>query len=146
MLSGSTISTPVDHFLLHRPLSWWWQLWPVNPPSGGSRGLASGLLGSGALLIVLLSDHKGWAFGIPWISAANHLTNRARDSSLPWVRSRSDVVVGLGRVLAKKLSSNSLARESKDEMDEGFRRLHHIRARPLSVVGKARHINVSKVS
>ncbi|RWW73470.1 hypothetical protein BHE74_00018655 [Ensete ventricosum] len=42
--------------------------------------------------------------------------------------------VGLGRELAKNLSSNSLASESKEEMDDGPSRLYHIRAGPLRVV------------
>ncbi|RZR78561.1 hypothetical protein BHM03_00003980 [Ensete ventricosum] len=64
----------------------------------------------------------------------------------------SEAVVGLGRELAKefelamKLSSNSLARWSKDEMEDDFSWLYHIRAGPLRVVGKVRHIKTSKVS
>ncbi|RRT39573.1 hypothetical protein B296_00045486 [Ensete ventricosum] len=88
----------------------------------------------------------GWASGIPWTSAANRPTNRARGSSLPCVRPRSNVVVTLGRELARKLSLNSLARESTEEMDDSLSRLYHIRAGPLRVVGKAWHIRESEVS
>ncbi|RRT37331.1 hypothetical protein B296_00047250 [Ensete ventricosum] len=42
-------------------------------------------------------------------------------------------VVGFGRELARKWSSNSLASKSKEEMDDGLSRLYHIRARPLRV-------------
>ncbi|RZS12147.1 hypothetical protein BHM03_00043545 [Ensete ventricosum] len=57
-------------------------------------------------------------------------------SSLPCVRPSSEAAVGLGRELAMKLSSNSLVRWSKDEMEDDFSRLYHIRAGPLWVVGK----------
>ncbi|RWV89039.1 hypothetical protein GW17_00048835 [Ensete ventricosum] len=62
-----------------------------------------------------------------------------------WSRSR-DVVVGLRRELTKMLSSNSFASESKEEMNDDRSRLYHIRAGPLTVVRKARHIRASKVS
>ncbi|RRT49922.1 hypothetical protein B296_00050788 [Ensete ventricosum] len=45
-----------------------------------------------------------------------------------------------------KLSSNSFTSESKEEMDDGLSRLYHIRAEPLRVVGKARHIRESEVA
>ncbi|RRT74528.1 hypothetical protein B296_00018204 [Ensete ventricosum] len=76
----------------------------------------------------------------------NLSTNWASGSLLPYVRPSSEAVVGLRRELAMKLSSNSLARWSKDEMEDDFNRLYHIRAGPLRVVGKARHINASEVS
>ncbi|RWW71377.1 hypothetical protein BHE74_00020887 [Ensete ventricosum] len=47
-----------------------------------------------------------------------------------------EAIVGLGQELAMKLSSNSLAKWLKDEMEDGFNRLYHIRAGPLRVVGK----------
>ncbi|RWW61174.1 hypothetical protein BHE74_00031781 [Ensete ventricosum] len=123
----------------------WGQFWPISSPSEGSQGLSSGLEPRRS------EPHKeiasdGWASGIPWTSAANRPTNRARVSSLPCVRPRSNVVVTLGRELARKLSLNSLARESTEEMDDGLSRLYHIRARPLRVVGKAWHIRESEVS
>ncbi|RWV90946.1 hypothetical protein GW17_00046810 [Ensete ventricosum] len=58
---------------------------------------------------------------------------------------RSDTVVGFGRELAIKLSSNSFARELNEEMDDGLSRLYHILAGPLRVVGKAQHISGSEV-
>ncbi|RWW01593.1 hypothetical protein GW17_00035358 [Ensete ventricosum] len=76
---------------------------------------------------------EGWASGIPRISAIKRPTNWVRGSSLPWVRPRSDAVVGLGRELARKLSSNSLASESKEGIDYGLSRLYHIWAMPLRV-------------
>ncbi|RWW31784.1 hypothetical protein GW17_00003579 [Ensete ventricosum] len=89
---------------------------------------------------------EGWASGISRSSAANRLMNRASGSSLPCVRPRSDAAVGLERELTRKLSSNSFARESKEEMDDGLSRLYHIRVGPLRVVGKAWHISESEVS
>ncbi|RRT49686.1 hypothetical protein B296_00050452 [Ensete ventricosum] len=52
------------------------------------------------------------------------------------VRPSSETTVGLGQELAMKLSSNSLAKWSKDEMEDGFNRLYHIRADPWRVVEK----------
>ncbi|RWV78018.1 hypothetical protein GW17_00061082 [Ensete ventricosum] len=49
-------------------------------------------------------------------------------------RLRSDAVVGLKWELAKKLSSNSLASESKEEIDAGLSRQYHIQAGPLGVL------------
>ncbi|RRT75521.1 hypothetical protein B296_00031153 [Ensete ventricosum] len=49
---------------------------------------------------------------------------------------RSDATVGLEQELAKKLSLNSFARESKKEIDDELSRMYHIRARPLRVVGR----------
>ncbi|RWV99053.1 hypothetical protein GW17_00038065 [Ensete ventricosum] len=43
---------------------------------------------------------EGWASSIPRTLAANRLTNWASGSSLPYVRPRSDAVVGLGWELA----------------------------------------------
>ncbi|RWW83472.1 hypothetical protein BHE74_00008018 [Ensete ventricosum] len=93
-----------------------------------------------------LITSEGWASGISRSSAANRLMNRASGSSLPCVRPRSDAAVGLERELTRKLSSNSFARESKEEMDDGLSRLYHIRVGPLRVVGKAWHISESEVS
>ncbi|RRT86156.1 hypothetical protein B296_00003609 [Ensete ventricosum] len=47
-----------------------------------------------------------------------------------------EATVGLGQELAMKLSSNSLAKWSKDEMEDDFNWLYHIRVGPLRVVGK----------
>ncbi|RWW62633.1 hypothetical protein BHE74_00030243 [Ensete ventricosum] len=57
-----------------------------------------------------------------------------------------EAAVGLRQELAMKLSSNSLANWSKDEMEDDFLQLYHIRAGPRSVVGKVRHISASEVS
>ncbi|RWV76796.1 hypothetical protein GW17_00062482 [Ensete ventricosum] len=62
------------------------------------------------------------------------------------LKPRSDATVGFGWELVIKLSSNSFARESKEEMDDDLSRLYHILAGPLRVVGKARHISGSDVS
>ncbi|RWV77374.1 hypothetical protein GW17_00061807 [Ensete ventricosum] len=80
------------------------------------------------------------------ISVENLLMNWASGSSFPCVRPSSEATVGLGQELAMKLSSNSLANRSKDEMEDGFIRLYHIRAGPRSVMGKVRHISTSEVS
>ncbi|RWW42754.1 hypothetical protein BHE74_00051662 [Ensete ventricosum] len=48
-------------------------------------------------------------------------------------------------VLAMKLSSNFFVRESKEETNDGLSRLYHIRAGPLRVVGKARHMRETEV-
>ncbi|RWW59316.1 hypothetical protein BHE74_00033759 [Ensete ventricosum] len=88
---------------------------------------------------------EGCASGTPRISAAKRPTNWPRDSSLPWVRLRSEVAVGLGWTLVKKFSSNSFASRSNDEIEDGLSRLYHIRAGPLRVVGKARHISAFEV-
>ncbi|RWW67253.1 hypothetical protein BHE74_00025313 [Ensete ventricosum] len=75
-------------------------------------------------------------------SATNLPMNWVSGSSLPYAKPSSEAIVGLGRELAKefelamKLSSNSLARWSKDEMEDDFSWLYHIRAGPLRVVGK----------
>ncbi|RZR97926.1 hypothetical protein BHM03_00027205 [Ensete ventricosum] len=82
---------------------------------------------------------EGYASGTPRIFIAKCLTNWVRDSSLPWVRPRSETAVGLRRVFAKKFSSN-------DEIEDGLSRLYHIRAGPLKVVRKAQHISISEVS
>ncbi|RWV87121.1 hypothetical protein GW17_00050920 [Ensete ventricosum] len=128
----------------------------MNPVNVDVTGSISGTIDSGHSINDQKnregrSPHKeiasdGWASGIPWTSAANRPTNRARVSSLPCVRPRSNVVVTLGRELARKLSLNSLARESTEEMDDGLSRLYHIRVGPLRVVGKAWHIRESEVS
>ncbi|RWW55452.1 hypothetical protein BHE74_00037911 [Ensete ventricosum] len=81
---------------------------------------------------------EGCASGIARVSAGNRLTNWASGSSLPWVMPRSEAAVGFGRVLARKFCSSSLASWSKEKMDAGLRRLYHIRAGPLKVVGKTR--------
>ncbi|RZS17268.1 hypothetical protein BHM03_00049390 [Ensete ventricosum] len=44
------------------------------------------------------------------------------------------------------LSSNSLTNWSKDEMEDDFIRLYHIRVGPRSVMGKVWHISASEVS
>ncbi|RRT78798.1 hypothetical protein B296_00026534 [Ensete ventricosum] len=92
------------------------------------------------------SPSEGYASGILWTFATNLPMNWASGSSLPYVRSSSEAAVGLGRELAMKMGSNSLARWSKDKMEDGFSRLYHIRAGPLRVVGKARHIKALEVS
>ncbi|RWW79628.1 hypothetical protein BHE74_00012074 [Ensete ventricosum] len=89
---------------------------------------------------------EGCVSGTPRISTANRPTNWAKDSSLPWLKSRSEAAVGLSRALPKKFSSNSFVSWSNDEIKDDLSRLYHIRARPLRVVGKARHISVFKVS
>ncbi|RZS11185.1 hypothetical protein BHM03_00042494 [Ensete ventricosum] len=66
--------------------------------------------------------------------------------AVPCIKPRSDAAIGLGRVLTMKLSLNSFIRESKEEMDDGLSRLYHIRAGPLRVVRKARHMRESEVS
>ncbi|RWV96958.1 hypothetical protein GW17_00040286 [Ensete ventricosum] len=63
-----------------------------------------------------------------------------------WSGSRSNAIVGLGREFIRKLSLNSFASESKEEMDDGLSWLYHIWAEPLKVVGKARRIKESEVS
>ncbi|RRT83646.1 hypothetical protein B296_00003851 [Ensete ventricosum] len=59
---------------------------------------------------------------------------------------RSATAYGFGLALVKKMNLNSLASWLKDEVERGFNRLYHIRARPLRVVGKAQHINMLDVS
>ncbi|RZS10766.1 hypothetical protein BHM03_00042035 [Ensete ventricosum] len=59
---------------------------------------------------------------------------------------RTDEAVSLRRELARKLSSNSLASESKEEMDDGLSRLSYIQVGPLRVVGKAQHNRASELS
>ncbi|RWW59840.1 hypothetical protein BHE74_00033222 [Ensete ventricosum] len=76
----------------------------------------------------------------------NLYLSRVKGLSLPCVKTRSDTTVGLRRELAMKLSSNSFARESKEEMDDGLSQLYHIRVGPPRVVGKVRHIRESEVS
>ncbi|RRT82094.1 hypothetical protein B296_00004633 [Ensete ventricosum] len=88
---------------------------------------------------------EGWASGIPRISAIKRPTNWVRGLSLPWVRPRSDAVVGLGRELARKLSSNSLASESKEGIDYGLSRLYHIWGMPLRVLGSTSQESPSQV-
>ncbi|RWW09999.1 hypothetical protein GW17_00026486 [Ensete ventricosum] len=83
---------------------------------------------------------EGCASGILQTPAANLPTNWVSGSSLPCARPSSGAAVGLGRELAMKLSSNFLGRWSKDEMEDGFSQPYHIRASPMRVVGKARHI------
>lgn len=46
---------------------------------------------------------------------------------------------GLGRMLAKKLCSNSLASWSKDNTKAGCSQLNHVHAGPLKVVGNAQN-------
>ncbi|RRT42708.1 hypothetical protein B296_00056928 [Ensete ventricosum] len=70
--------------------------------------------------------------------------NWASGLSFPCVRPCSKAAVGLGQELAMKLSLNSLANWSKDEMEDDFIRLYHIRAGPRSVVGKVRQISASE--
>ncbi|RZS27413.1 hypothetical protein BHM03_00060868 [Ensete ventricosum] len=53
------------------------------------------------------------------------------------LKPRSNAMVGFGWELVIKLSSNSFARESKEEMDDDLSQLYHILAGPLRVVGKA---------
>ncbi|RWW88785.1 hypothetical protein BHE74_00002321 [Ensete ventricosum] len=89
---------------------------------------------------------EGCASGIARDSVANLLTNCARGSSLPWAMSRSEAIVGLGRALARKFCSSSLASWSKEIMVVGWRRSYHTRAGPLKVVGKTRHISASDES
>ncbi|RWW87392.1 hypothetical protein BHE74_00003783 [Ensete ventricosum] len=69
---------------------------------------------------------QGCVSGILQTSVVNLSTNWASGSSLPYMRPSSEAAVGLGRELAMKLSSNSLARWLKDEMEDGFNRLYHI--------------------
>ncbi|RWW12488.1 hypothetical protein GW17_00023844 [Ensete ventricosum] len=71
---------------------------------------------------------EGCASGTPRISAV-------RDSSLPWVRPRSEATVGLGQGLAKKFSSNSFASKSNDEIEDGLSQIYHIRVEPLKSTG-----------
>ncbi|RZR99199.1 hypothetical protein BHM03_00028699 [Ensete ventricosum] len=71
---------------------------------------------------------EGCASGTPRISAV-------RDSSLPWVRPRSEAAVGLGQGLAKKFSSNSFASKSNDEIEDGLSQIYHIRVEPLKSTG-----------
>ncbi|RWV93182.1 hypothetical protein BHE74_00058532 [Ensete ventricosum] len=59
---------------------------------------------------------------------------------------RSEVTVGLGRALARKFCSNSLASWSKEKMEAGPSRLYHIRAGPMKVVAKTRHMSASDES
>ncbi|RRT59720.1 hypothetical protein B296_00008208 [Ensete ventricosum] len=80
---------------------------------------------------------------------------RCRHDLLPYMSLRCHVIVrallrsmaadGLGRVLANKLSSNSLVSLSKDETEDGLNLLYHIRAGPQRVVGKARHVIASEL-
>ncbi|RWW28168.1 hypothetical protein GW17_00007374 [Ensete ventricosum] len=88
----------------------------------------------------------GWRSGIPWTCDVNRPTNWERGSSLPWAIPRREAVVGLGRALAKKFSSNSLVSKSNEGIDAGLRREYQVLADPLRVVGKARHISASEVS
>ncbi|RWW77265.1 hypothetical protein BHE74_00014578 [Ensete ventricosum] len=71
--------------------------------------------------------------------------NWARGLSPPSIRLRTDATVGFGRELARKLSSNSFASESKEEMDDGLSRLYHIWVGSHRVVGKAWHIREFEV-
>ncbi|RZR98942.1 hypothetical protein BHM03_00028396 [Ensete ventricosum] len=89
---------------------------------------------------------EGCASRIAHDSVANLLMNCVRGSSLPWAMLRSEVVVGLGRALTWKFCSSSLASWSKEIMVVGWRRSYHIRAGPLKVVGKTRHIIASDES
>ncbi|RRT64594.1 hypothetical protein B296_00016280 [Ensete ventricosum] len=89
---------------------------------------------------------EGWMVGTPRTCEANCPTNWERDSSFPWANPRREAVVGFGRALAKKCSSNSFANKSNEDIEAGCRRQHHVLADPLRVVGKARHINASDVS
>ncbi|RRT39197.1 hypothetical protein B296_00055713 [Ensete ventricosum] len=59
---------------------------------------------------------------------------------------RSEVAVGLGRALARKFCSNSLASWSKEKMEAGPSRLYHIRAGPMKVVAKTRYMSASDES
>ncbi|RRT65405.1 hypothetical protein B296_00021920 [Ensete ventricosum] len=59
---------------------------------------------------------------------------------------RSEATVGFGRALVRKFCSNSLVSWSKEIMDAGWRWLYHIRAGPLKVVRKTRHISASNES
>ncbi|RRT32374.1 hypothetical protein B296_00055094, partial [Ensete ventricosum] len=56
----------------------------------------------------------GWKSRIPWTCDANHPANWERSSSLPWAIPRTEAVVGFGRALAKKFSSNSLTSKSNE--------------------------------
>ncbi|RRT77562.1 hypothetical protein B296_00014751 [Ensete ventricosum] len=88
----------------------------------------------------------GCALGTPRIFATKRVTNWAKGSSFPWLSPRREVAVGLGRALARKFSLNSFASWLNEEIKDDFRHLYHIRADPLSVVGKHRHVSVSEVS
>ncbi|RRT39115.1 hypothetical protein B296_00038044 [Ensete ventricosum] len=79
----------------------------------------------------------GWRSGISWTCDVNRPTNWERGSSLPWAIPRREAVVGLGRALVKKFSSNSLASESNEGIDAGLRREYQVMADPLMVVEKA---------
>ncbi|RWW70858.1 hypothetical protein BHE74_00021434 [Ensete ventricosum] len=95
----------------------------------------------------LLSDLEENLYpGTPRIFATKRATNWAKGSSFPWLSPRREVAVGLGRALARKFSLNSFASWLNEEIKDGFRHLFHIRADPLSVVGKHRHVSVSEVS
>ncbi|RWW17185.1 hypothetical protein GW17_00018896 [Ensete ventricosum] len=50
----------------------------------------------------------------------------------------------MGHVLARKLSSNSLASWLKDKIKAGLSREYHIRIRPRRVVENAQHIKASE--
>ncbi|RZS18473.1 hypothetical protein BHM03_00050747 [Ensete ventricosum] len=87
-----------------------------------------------------------WRSGIPWTCDVNRPTNYERGSSVPWAIPRREAMVGFGRALAKKFSSNSFANKSNKDIDTCLRREYHILAGPLRVVEKARHISASEVS
>ncbi|RRT54649.1 hypothetical protein B296_00025731 [Ensete ventricosum] len=59
---------------------------------------------------------------------------------------RSEATVGFGRALVRKFCTNTLASWSKEIMDVDWRWSYHIRAGPLKVVGKTRHISTSDES
>ncbi|RWW28650.1 hypothetical protein GW17_00006862 [Ensete ventricosum] len=65
----------------------------------------------------------GCALGTPRIFATKRATNWAKGSSFPWLSPRREVVVGLGRALARKFSLNSFASWLNEEIKDGFRHL-----------------------
>ncbi|RWW60997.1 hypothetical protein BHE74_00031946, partial [Ensete ventricosum] len=79
------------------------------------------------------SSKVGCASGTPRISVTKHVTNWAKGSLFPWLKQKREAVIGLGRALCRKFSSNSFASWSNEEIDDGFKQLYHIRTNPLSV-------------
>ncbi|RRT58008.1 hypothetical protein B296_00030158 [Ensete ventricosum] len=82
--------------------------------------VASAAVATRSSLFHLGPDYASWV--ACWSSVSPWIADLAWNS----VRSRSDATVDLEQELARKLSSNSLASESKEEMDDGASRLYHI--------------------
>ncbi|RRT41131.1 hypothetical protein B296_00025778 [Ensete ventricosum] len=72
----------------------------------------------------------GWRSGIPWTCNMNRPTNWERCTSLPWAIPKREAMVGFGRTLAKKFSSNSLAIKSNEGIDAVLRREYHVLVDP----------------